>query len=210
MPFSAPILTLAWLATFELPGSTLRLCDGGQVTWGVDSFASSDPDFGSIAEVDAPEETSGDEAPGLGLTFLPSSAAAAATLTNPAFQGSPVRVWLAEVDPATGAVSGTPELAADMMIDTTVLRAGRGYRAIDMELISAAERLMLINEGNTLSARHHKSVWPGELGLDNATGVSTAVAWGVAGPPRGSALGGGGGGINGAINGIINTAVKAK
>jgi hypothetical protein len=61
-----------------------------------------------------------------------------------------------------------------------------------MMFVSRLERLFSINEGNSLSPRFHKTVWPGELGEDNATGVGVAVAWGVEGAPRGSTYSGGG------------------
>ena len=55
-------------------------------------------------------------------------------------------------------------------------------------------QLLLRNSGNSLSAAWHKSVWPGETGHDQATGLKTPVAWGVASPPGGVSGGGGGGG----------------
>ena len=199
--FEAPILTLVGLAKFELPGHTLRLCDGGQVVWDAETFAGDDPDFGSIADVAALNEESGDEAPGGRLTFLPADTAAA-TLSTPSYQGSRMRFWLARVDEATGEVSGTPELIGDMQLDTTTLRLARGQRRLDMEYISTADRLFSISEGNVLSPTFHKKVWPGELGFDNATGVPLTVAWGVKGPPRGSVAGGGSGGAGGFVGAV--------
>jgi hypothetical protein len=79
-----------------------------------------------------------------------------------------------------------------MLLDTTMLRAGRGQRLLDMEFIAAAERLFNIYEGNVLSPAFHKSVHAGELGFDNATGVPNQIAWGIKGPPRGSVTAGGG------------------
>ena len=192
-------VTLAWLATFELPGGTLRYSDGGVVTWGADTFTATDDTFGTIGSVEPAEEGSGDQMPSETLTFLPASTAAAATLSSPTYQMSPLRFWLAEVDPATGEVVGTPDLVADRLLDTTTLRSGKseegGYRYLDVGMISTAERLFLTNEGNSLTSRFHKSVWPGEQGFDNATGVGLQVAWGVKSPPRGTvAIGGGGGG----------------
>jgi hypothetical protein len=198
MAFEGSFITLAWLATFELPIGTLNLCDGGQVIWGEDVFRSAHPDFGTIDTADSAEEGSGDEMPSGTLTFLPANGTAVSILSSPSYQMSPIRFWLAEVDVSTGEVVGSPELIADRLLDTTTLRIGKSYTRLEMGLITAAERLFLINEGNTLSPRFHKSVWPGELGLDNATGVGLQVAWGAPSPPRGtvstggSGLGGGG------------------
>jgi hypothetical protein len=187
--FDAPKLMLTGLAKFELPGHTIRLCDGGFVYYDGEKYASEDTLFGSIESIAQIEENSGDEAPGMNLVFLPATTAAAAELSNPAFQNSRVRFWQARVNEQTGEIDGEPELLRDLLLDTTTLRPGRGTRKLEMELIGAAERLFLVNDGNVLSPRFHKSVWAGETGLDNATGVTLSVAWGVAAPARGTVSG---------------------
>jgi len=194
--FDAPKLMMAGLCEIILPTKTIRLCDGAFVTWNGNVFTSADDDFGSIESIGPAEEQIGDEAPAGSLTFLPENTASAAMLSQPSFQGSPMRFWLARVNETTGTLDGEPELVFDGELDTTTLRVGRGMRALDMEFVSVAERLFNINEGNVLSPRFHKSVWPGELGLDNAHGVGTAVAWGAEAPPRsgGTAVVGSGGG----------------
>jgi len=200
MPFSDRILTLAGLCTIELPGATLRLCDGGQVIWGEDVFRAKDADWGSIGQLEAFEEQGGDEAPGASMTFLPASSAAAADLALPANQMSPVRFWLVQVEEATGTVvSGADELIADMLVDTSEIKFGRGKRLVDLGLVSAADRLFEINIGNWLVAAFHKDVWPGEQGLDNAVDVGTTVAWRSKAPPRGSVTVGSGGGGGGKL-----------
>lgn len=193
MAFEGDVITLSGLAKFELPARDLRLCDSGFVYFDSEKYTSYDQDFGAIESVEPFSEATGDEATAASLTFLPSSVADAADLSSPAFQGSRIRFWIAEVNHSTGLISGTPELLADMVLDTTELRLGRGTRRLEMGLVDAGERLFLTNEGNTLSPRHHKAVWPGELGLDNATGKPVAVAWGVTAPPRGTTAGNGGG-----------------
>lgn len=212
--FTAPILTLAWLVKLELPAATLRFTDGGQAIWAAETFRSEDAVFGTLGEAEAPDEVIGDEAPAITVNILPKDAAAAATLSAPEYQGSPFRVWLARIDRTTGEVDGDPELAADMELDTTRLVAGRRTRRLEMGLVASAERLFMINEGAVLSGRFHKSVWPGELGFDNATGTPYSKAWGVQGPPRGSSSGGNGsvrgGGFSGNLTEIINTAVALR
>jgi hypothetical protein len=199
--FDAPRLTIVGFAKFELPGHTIRLCDGGFVYHDGEKYTSADPTFGAIEQIAEVDENTGDEAPGLQLTFLPASSAAAATLSNPAYQGARVRFWMGRVDEQTGQLAGEPELLRDLRLDTTTLRPGKSVRRLDMELIGDAERLFLINDGNVLSPRFHKSVWPGESGLDNATGVALSVAWGTSAPPRGSVAGGGSAGGGGAVGG---------
>lgn len=199
-------ILLCGLLKIELPSHTIRLCDGGFLKVGAEDYASSDQYFGTIGGLEALSEGVGDEVPGCKVTFLPDSTAAAATLSAPGMQGSRIRFWIAEVDPDTGLVIGTPDQQADMQADRTILKIGRGSRMLEMDMVSRAERLFVKNEGNYLSPEFHKSVWPGETGEDNATGLGTSVAWGVEGPPRGSnyAIGGGGASGGGAFyNGYV-------
>jgi hypothetical protein len=203
--FETQITTIVGLVEIELPSRTLRLCDGGFVYKGGDKFTSADEEFGAIESVDTLSEGMGDEAPAGRFTFLPASTAAAATISQPSFQNSPIRVWQAEVNEATGTIVGTPELLLDALLDTTELSVSRGKRALDIGYISTSERLFSINEGNVLSPRFHKSIWPGETGLDNATGVSLGVAWGVSAPPRGYNYSGSGGAGTGSTSGFAST-----
>lgn len=188
--FSDPNLMLVGLARFELPGKTVRLCDGGFVYFEGQKHTSADEDFGSIQEVAPFEDMAGDQAPGATMTFLPRSSAAAADLSQPSFQGSPMKFWVAQVDQQTGTIVHA-ELVASMELDTTTLRISRGQRVLDIGMIAASERLFLINEGNVLSPNFHKTIWPGELGFDNAIGVPMTKAWGAAAPPRGTTAVGG-------------------
>lgn len=189
-------VTLAGLVKIELPGKTLLLCDGAFVKWGADTFFSSDDDFGIIGGVEPLSEGVGDSAPALRLTFLPSSAADAAALSQPSWQGSRVRLWIAEVDIATNLVAGTPDLIFDGQTDSTELVIGQAKRDLVMDVVSAAERLFVIDEGNTLSDRFQQYLYPGERGEENATGVGVGVAWGQALPAQSYGLGFSGGGGN--------------
>lgn len=195
-------VTLAGLVQISLPDSTRRFCDGAFVVWGADTFEAADNDFGVIGAMESVEEGTGDEIPALRMTFLPVSTAAAATLSKPEYQGATVRTWIAEVDIETNEVVGTPSLEFDGQIDSTDLVIDRGSRELEMDITSRAERLFVINEGNTLSPRFHKSLFPGETGEDNATGVGVGVAWGTALPAQtyGAGFAAGSGGLdNGGI-----------
>lgn len=187
---------LSGLVKIELTDATLRLCDGAFVIWGAETFDAEDEVFGTIGSMQPVEEGAGDEIPALRMTFLPKSTAAAADLSQPEWQGCRVRLWIAEVDIDTNAVIGTPDLMFDGQLDSTVLVIGRGTRELEMEIVSAAERMFLINEGNTLSPRFHKLLYPGELGEDNAIGVGVGVAWGTSLPAQtyGPGFSGSGGG----------------
>lgn len=190
-------VALVGLIAIDLPGHAIRLSDGGFVVVDGETYESSDPVFGAIGAVESLTEGVGNEVPALRLTFLPASIAAAADLSRPGFQGSPVRFTVAEIDTATGLVIGTPDRMFDGQTDRTKLVSGRGTRRLEMDLVSRAERLFAINEGNTLEPRFHRKVWPGEGGEDHATGLTVAVAWGTDSPRGGSGSGAGGGGIGG-------------
>lgn len=169
---------LVWLLKMELPSYTVRLCDGAFQVWGAETFTSVDATFGTIGSVEAMSEGVGDEVPALELTFLPNPDAGPGDLSQPGFQQSPVKVWIAEFDSATHALVGTPDLVFSGQIDLTQLTI-TSTRELAMSVVSMAERLFELNIGNSLSDRWHQSVWPGELGHSNATGAQVQVAWGV-------------------------------
>lgn len=175
---------LAGLMKTELrDGRKILLCDGGWVHWGTEAYRSSHPQFGTIGSMQVFEEGVGDSVPAFKLTFLPVSTAAAADLSQPGMQGSRARFWIAEIDAATGLPIGTPDLQFDGMIDRPILRIGKQKRELDIEYVSTSERLFTIVDGNSLTSSFHKSVFPGELGEDNATGLTVGVAWGTEAQP---------------------------
>ena len=196
MPFG-----IIGLCKIELPDSTIRLTDGGFILWDEEVFASKDPVFGTIASTDELSEGIDAEVPALDMAMIPAGTAAAADLSQPGFQRSRVRFWLGEYVRETGLLDGEPDLLFDGQIAQTSLSAGRSSRELAMTIVSTAERLFERNIGNSLSPSFHKSVWPGETGHDNATGLGAPVAWGVEAPPStsggyygGGIYGSGGGG----------------
>ena len=182
MSFTGRVISLVALMKIELPDRDVRLCDGGFDYWGDEKYDSADPVFGTIGGAESFEEKTGDEAPGGKLTFLPPSTSAATALTDPAFQGARMRFWLGELDATTGMVVGTPDLSADLAIDTATLKVGKSARSIDIEFESAAKRLFMIMRGNALNDRFHQACYPGEKGMVNATGMPRSTAWGAATP----------------------------
>ena len=189
-------VTIAGLVEMILPGYTLRLCDGSAViNFGGSLYPGSDDRFGSLAAISPVSSGEGNAAPALDFTFIPASSAAVADLSSPTFQGSRVRVWLAVIDPATGLVVGAAERVFFGLIDTTELVIGRGSRELNMQCVSGFERMFANSEGQRLADAFHQSIWPGELGLSNVTGVTKNVPWGVESPPRAISYGSGSAGI---------------
>ena len=193
MAFATPILTLIGLLKLELPGGTVRLCDGGFCDWQGERYTAEHPVWGSIAAIEPVDEGVGDMAPGGMISFAPATDAPAAALSSRAHAGARLRGWLGEIGPDAKTVTAARPLF-DGLIDTTTMRLGRGTRTVEVSFIARAERLFLTNQGNTLSPRFHKSVWPGEAGFDNATGVPSSVAWGIEAAPQTTTYGGSGGG----------------
>tara|TARA_R110000787_G_scaffold94640_5_gene197462 strand:+ start:738 stop:1361 length:624 start_codon:yes stop_codon:yes gene_type:complete len=184
---SAPArIAVVNLMKMELPTGDVCLTDGGMMVWGGDSYLPGHATFGTLVGAEALTEGVGDSLPGVTISFYPDALAAPSDLSQPGFQGSSVRFWQADYSVDLGTVIGSPDLIFDGLIDATRLRIGRETRELQIDLISAAERLLLRNEGNSMSPVFHKSVWPGELGHDNATGLQIPVAWGVDAPARSS------------------------
>lgn len=190
-------VALTGLLAIDLPEREIRLCDGGFIEYDGDTYRGKDAVFGTVASVDALTEGFGDSVPALSLTLLPPDTTAAVDLSKPGHQTARVRFILAEFVADTGLITSA-EVQFDGQIDQTVLTVGRGQRALTISVVSLAERLFEGNIGNSLSPVWHKTVHPGELGHDNATGLSVPVAWGVE-SPRGGTTGtvGGKGSIGG-------------
>lgn len=201
--FKGTQLWIADLLEITLPDYDIRICDGGMIKWGDKLFTASDENFGSVRAVDIGEERKGNEAPEGKLTYIPISTASAARLSRAEYQLAPFNLWMAEFDPETATVSGDPQLLFNGLVDQTELIITKNGRILEMSFISIANRLFRINEGNVMSDRFHQSIWPGQKGFANATGVPSKVAWGVEGPPRGVSGGGSGGGRRDPIGPVV-------
>jgi len=191
------------LLKIELPGHTVLLTDGGSTVFDGETYTSYDEVVGSLAAVDTIAEGIGDEIPALDLTFSPPSVAAVSALSSGAVQRSRVWLWLAEYDTTTGAVIGTPELRFIGFVDQP--QTSFAYRQLTLQItaVPELEAMFFKDTGNGLSISFHKALYPGELGHDNASGLSIPIAWGVESPPRGSVyFAGGFGGVGGSFDGI--------
>ncbi len=175
-------VSLTGLAKIELPGTTVRLCDGGFIVWGGETYRSHHPVFGAIGSIEALGDGLGDQVPALQMVMYPAADAAAADLSRPGFQQARARFWIGNYNPETGALVGTPELMFDGFVDLTTLKVGRSSRELAISIVDMLERLFELNIGNSLNPVWHKSVWPGETGHDNATALVRQVAWGVEAP----------------------------
>lgn len=180
----------------NLPGGVnVRLLDGaGEIgNWqgtGGAAFVGRDATFGVLAAIDPPEDGTGDQAPAMNITLHPPSTAAAAALAAPNMQGSRVRLWLGAIDRAAGGVVADPYLLFDGELDQPILSVDRGERELEYECVSGMERLFDTDEGMRLADSFHQSVWPGETGLANVTGIVKTIIWGPGDRPSSITYGG--------------------
>lgn len=175
------MVALVGLCKIELPSGNVLLCDGGFIEFDGDTYRSADALLGTIASIDGLGEGAGNEIPALELVLLPPEASEPGDLVQPGWQTSRCRLWIGEYDPQAGTLVGTPDLMFDGQLDQAQLAVGAS-RELAVTVVSLAERLFERNTGNSLNASWHKSIWPGELGHDNATGLNVQVAWGAANP----------------------------
>lgn len=170
----------------DLPGYTLRLLDGsGFATFDGGTFLGIDPTFGVLAAVSELSDGAGDEAPAINVTILPPNDTAAGTLAAAAMQGSKVTVKVGAMDMATGAVIGDPYLLFVGEIDVPFLESGAEGRTLEYEVVSVLERLFDDDEGARLVDGFHQSIWAGETGFFDVTGIEATIYWGQT-PPKGA------------------------
>lgn len=170
---------LTWLLRLDLPSGSVFLNDGGVTVWGGNTYTPEDPVIGSIAQIGGLSEGFGPELPEQEIVFAPPSNAALTPLQEGAFARSALRLWLAEYDPETGAVIGTPDLRFSGRMDR--IRQQFAFKQLQVTVASVPETEVLLfsDDGNGLSASFHKQVYPGETGHDQATGLVRTVTWGV-------------------------------
>lgn len=184
--------TYAGLLRLDLPSSVIvRLSEGAEIKWGSDIFVPRHATYGGLGGVESLTEGVGSEVPAAQIELLPPSTTAAADLVQPGAQKSLVRAWLAEIDLATMTVSGTPDLLFYGFLDQARLTRGAQSFSLKLSIVSLLEQLFELNIGNSLSPNFHKSVWSGETGEDQATGLVMQDAWGVEAPPSASSYYGG-------------------
>lgn len=177
----------------SLPDYDLRLLDGaGTLSFGGRTFHGRDPVYGVLAAIEDIGDGVSEQAPAVGITLLPASDAAAASLAAPTMQGSPVSIWVGAVDPGSGTVIADPYLIFVGELDVPTLKSGPHSRSLDYEVVSVFERFFDDDEGARLSDGFHRSVWPDERGFVFVTGVTETVYWGMDAPPGAVVAGSGG------------------
>ena len=189
---TAPHIRLFLAIRVELRnGGNINLIDGsGYVTFPVDgtptTFTGSDPVFGTLAAAQSVTERVADSAQKFAFSILPPNENAMSTLNDPLQQGSRVLVWLGAVDDQTGLVIPTPELLWNGRLDLVKASYSKTMMIAEVSTVSAFDRLFENEEGQRLNGEWHRSIWPGESGLDLVYDASSEVHWGVDSPSGGS------------------------
>jgi hypothetical protein len=170
-------------------GSIINLVDGsGVVTFPVNgasvTFTGYDPVFGSLGAANSISERVADEAPKFSATLMPPSENALGTLNDPVQQGSKVYAWWGLYNDDTGAVIGTPELLWNGRLDTVKTNFDDRVMTAELSTVSAFDRLFSAEEGQRLNGVWHKSIWPGETGLDAVYDAQSDIYWGAEAPAK--------------------------
>ena len=189
-------IALTGLIKMVLPSRTVRWCDGGFFEYESEIYRDQDDVFGTVGAVQTLSEGVGNSVPALVMTVLPPSTSAVSDISQPGNQTSPVTFSIAEFDVDSGLIT-TGDTQFLGQIDQTVFTLGKDRRELTVSVVSLAERVVDGNIGNSLKSTFHKSIWAGETGEDNATGLGVPVAWGTDKPTSGASGAGGGSGGNG-------------
>ena len=182
-----------------LPERTVRLTSGGTVVFGSQIYHPEDADIGVLSEVGEIEDGEVGEATAPDLSFAAYTDAGVVELSGA--QGSAWTLYWGLVNPETGAVIGTPETVTSGYLNVGALGFGPGKRALSFSSYTEEQFQLLDDSQRRLNPAHHKSIWPGETGLDNVTEYDRKVFWRADDPPRSVRYGGGGGGGGGGAGG---------
>jgi hypothetical protein len=180
----------------DLPSGTRRLLIGsGEASSGGFTFKGFDSTLGSVSSGDPVREDASGEAPNTTLTIDIADTADRADIASNDVQLSPVRIFLAALGLNTSnhlIAIPDPELLFDGFIDQATIGLDRQKDEVEYSVISAFDYFFEDSEGQRLNGQFHQSVWAGEHGLDNVTGVTRKIYWGTYGPNGASGVVSGG------------------
>jgi hypothetical protein len=204
--------TLTGFFEIDLPSGTRRLLFGStEVSWGGHTWVGDDPTIGSIDAPDDVREDMTGQAPNGTVSINISPTADRDDIAGQDAQLSPFRCWLAalELDVSKHLqVVPDPELQFDGFIDQATIDLDKGRDDLEYTTISAFDYFFEDGEGQRLNGQFHRSVWTGEKGLDNVTGVDKKIYWGAYGPGGASGATGSTGSSSVGGSSILNDPVR--
>ena len=162
--------------SIALPAGTVRLLSGGSVAIGGNVYAD-DATYGALDMVETVEDGLDGQTSRATIQILPASSTAITNISAAAAQGSVVLIYQGAINTATGASIGTVETLFEGELDTAKLSVGAGGWVLTLECGTAEGRLLEPNDERRLSDAFHQSIWPGELGLREVTGVVRKIYW---------------------------------
>lgn len=178
--------TLTGFFQIGLPSGTRRLLLGStEVSWGGNLFVGYDPTIGTLDAPDDVREDMTGQAPNTSISYNIAPTAVRSDIAGQQAQLSPVKIWLAalQLDGSNSVqVVPDPELLFDGFVDQATINLDKGRDDLEHTVISAFDYFFEDNEGQRLNGQFHQSIWSGEKGLDNVTGVTKKVYWGADGP----------------------------
>ncbi len=170
---AAPVTAI--LVDIDLGGGDVaRWTDGGFVYWGEELYEARN-EYGVLSEVGEISDGVDGEASSCSITVIPADNDAFATFIAPGTQGALVNIHLAAVDFQTGLMVGEPDLLMRCELDVPRLTMGGG--ALTLDTITEEARMLEINDERRLTDSFHQSVWPGDLGYSNVTGLKVKIYW---------------------------------
>lgn len=173
----------------------IRIFDGsGIINLNSETYEGVDDLFGTLGGLETITEALSNRAPTVSLSLLIPDETAIANLLQPENQNSLVSVYFAVIDYATSTSIGSPELLWKGRLDTASITASENSHTVELNTVSAFDRLFAVDEGARLNSIWHNRIWPNETGLDRQIAGLRKVYWGQEG---GSFAGGGGGGRGG-------------
>jgi len=182
-----------------LPGPAyIRLLDGaGSATFSSKTFVGRDATYGALGAISTIEDSLEARTPRYQIELEPPTTAAITTLSAPSLQGAQASLWFGAVDRTTGQVIATPELLLVGELDYVTAALDQSSRRVSLYIASAFERLFAGDEAARLTPAFHKSIWPGELGLDFVVDATADPYWGVSAPVTPGIVSGGAAGTGG-------------
>lgn len=176
-------VTIFGALMLEVGSDTMRVLDGSfELEIDSELYSGEDETYGSWEALEAFEDGTGDEAPGLTIGILPKDDDAMVALTDPEMQGKAVMIMLAAKDDATGLLIGEPYVLLDGEVDVPTHRAGPHTLVAELDCVGGQEELFFEDEGIVLAPSFHKQVWPTETGLNAVTGITDTIYWGGIAP----------------------------
>jgi hypothetical protein len=173
------------LVQIDLDDRTVRLSVDGWFTFGGEQFLPTDPELGTIIALQYGEDGAGDVLSPLEIAFAPPAPLAASVLNVAALKRSRVQAWVVNYNAETGAILESQRRFLGHVAQPSVKSARNEYTvSLLCQPMSAAA--LAANRGNGLNAAFHKRMFPGELGHDEASGLSQGKAWGTFRAPKGT------------------------